>query len=76
MLCEKEELIIERDAYKTKTERLNTELNFILNGDERRLMDVDSLVGENRYLKERLQHAQEENGIAKAALSKYKVSCN
>uniref|UniRef100_A0A915L150 Coiled-coil domain-containing protein n=1 Tax=Romanomermis culicivorax TaxID=13658 RepID=A0A915L150_ROMCU len=72
LLCEKEELIVERDAYKTKTERQNAELNLILNGDERRLMDIDSLLGENRYLKERLQNAQEENGMTKAALSKYK----
>lgn len=74
LLCEKEELIVERDAYKSKTERLNNELNFILNGDENRITDVDQLVAENRYLKERLTNAQEENGLAKATLSKYKVS--
>lgn len=75
MLCEKEELVIERDAFKNKAERLNKELNYILNGDDRRVVaDVDQLVAENRFLKEQLQHAREENGLRKAELSKYK-SC-
>jgi len=74
LLCEKEELVIERDAYKMKTDRLNNELNYILNGDENRVIDLDQLIAENRYLKERLKNAQEETGMTKAALSKYKVN--
>ena len=48
MLDEKEELETARDAYRTKNERLNTELNYILGGDERRIVDVDALNMENR----------------------------
>jgi hypothetical protein len=49
VLDEKEELITERDAYKCKVHRLNHELNAVLKGDSKRLIDIDSLVMENRY---------------------------
>ena len=47
MLDEKEELVTERDVYRNKYERLNTELNYVLKGDERRIVDVDALIMEN-----------------------------
>ncbi|KDR08927.1 hypothetical protein L798_00581, partial [Zootermopsis nevadensis] len=72
VLDEKEELVTERDAYKCKVHRLNHELNALLKGDSKKLVDVDSLVMENRYLKERLQQAEEEKDMSNQALSKYK----
>lgn len=48
MLDEKEELVTERDAYRTKFERMNTELNYILGGDEKRIVDIDGLIMENK----------------------------
>lgn len=48
MLDEKEELVTERDAYRSKYERLNTELNYILGGDEKRIVDIDALSMENK----------------------------
>jgi hypothetical protein len=49
VLDEKEELVTERDAYKCKVHRLNHELNTLLKGDSKKLVDVDALVMENRY---------------------------
>jgi hypothetical protein len=49
VLDEKEELVTERDAYKCKVHRLNHELNILLKGDSKRLIDIDALVMENRY---------------------------
>jgi hypothetical protein len=46
---EKEELVNERDVYRLKYDRLNKELNYILKGDERRVLDVDALIMENRF---------------------------
>lgn len=48
VLDEKEELVTERDVYKTKYARLNQELNYILKGDEKRVVDIDALVMENK----------------------------
>lgn len=48
ILDEKEELVTERDVYRNKYDRLNKELNYILKGDEKRVLDIDNLVMENR----------------------------
>ena len=48
VLDEKEDLETERDAYRTKHERLNTELNYILGGDDKRIVDIDALNMENK----------------------------
>lgn len=72
VLDEKEEQETERDAYKTKYERLNTELNFILKGDENRILDIDALVMENKFLQDRLKQMEEEKSLAMATASKYK----
>lgn len=74
VLDEKQEQETERDAYKTKYERLNQELNYILKGDERRVVDLDALIMENKYLQERLKQMEEEKSIAMATVSKYKFN--
>ena len=38
----------ERDVYKNKYDRLNSELNLILKGDEKRIVDIDALSMENK----------------------------
>jgi len=48
VLDEKEEHVTERDVYKTKYERLNQELNYILKGDENRVVDIDAIIMENK----------------------------
>lgn len=50
VLDEKEELITERDAYKCKIHRLNHEFNMILKGENHSVIDLDSLIMENRYV--------------------------
>lgn len=51
VLDEKEELVTERDVYKNKYERLNQELNYILKGDENRIVDIDALSMENKSVR-------------------------
>lgn len=68
----KEELETERDTYKTKYIRLNKEVNFIMRGDEKHVLDIDALIMENRFLQQRVKHLQEENTASQAALKKYK----
>ncbi|XP_033226141.1 coiled-coil domain-containing protein 149 [Belonocnema kinseyi] len=70
VLDEKHELEIERDAFKCKAHRLNHELSKALSASKP--VDVDSLINENRYLQERLQHLLEEKELARQSLSKYK----
>ena len=48
VLDEKQDLVTERDAYRHKHARLNVELNYILKGDERRVVDIDALITENK----------------------------
>ncbi|GAB6033098.1 hypothetical protein CHUAL_012711 [Chamberlinius hualienensis] len=72
VLDEKEELITERDSHKNKVDRLNLELNFALKGDEKRIIDVDAILMENRYLQERLKQTQEEKSLYLQTLSKYR----
>ncbi|CAI5455515.1 unnamed protein product [Caenorhabditis angaria] len=70
----KEELLIERDELQQKVSRLSNELSYLLNGDSRRIAeDIDTLVAENRFLKARLNTAQEESESIKSTLEKYKT---
>ncbi|XP_040342744.1 coiled-coil domain-containing protein 149 isoform X3 [Herpailurus yagouaroundi] len=62
----------ERSSYQDKVERLNQELNRILGGHENRLIDVDALCMENRYLQERLKQLHEEVNLLKSNIAKYK----
>ncbi|XP_051866307.1 coiled-coil domain-containing protein 149-like isoform X2 [Pristis pectinata] len=62
----------ERFFYQEKSDRLNQEINHILGGHENRIIDVDALCMENRYLHEHLKQIQEEVSILKNNISKYK----
>ncbi|CAM5141636.1 unnamed protein product [Natator depressus] len=62
----------ERCSYQDKADRLNQELNHILGGHENRIIDVDALCMENRYLQERLKQLQEEVNLLKSNIAKYK----
>ena len=46
VLDEKEELVTERDAYKTKVHRLNHELSVIMKAGPQ--IDIDALIMENK----------------------------
>ncbi|XP_063740751.1 coiled-coil domain-containing protein 149-like isoform X2 [Eleginops maclovinus] len=62
----------ERDVFQQKAHRLNAEINHILGNDEIRILDVDALCMENRYLHERFCQLQEEIHMLKSNLVKYK----
>ncbi|XP_030047104.1 coiled-coil domain-containing protein 149 isoform X2 [Microcaecilia unicolor] len=62
----------ERSFYHDKADRLNQEINHILGGHEKRIIDVDALCMENRYLQERLKQLQEEISLLKSNIVKYK----
>nr|XP_015200764.1 PREDICTED: coiled-coil domain-containing protein 149 isoform X1 [Lepisosteus oculatus] len=62
----------ERTFYQEKVNRLNLELNHILGGHENRIIDVDALCMENRYLHERFKQLQEEVNLLKTNVMKYK----
>ncbi|KAJ8026370.1 hypothetical protein HOLleu_34192 [Holothuria leucospilota] len=69
---ELQEHVTERDFFRRKADHLNEELNYVLGGNEKRIVDIDALITENKYLKERLTQAQEEKSHAQATVSKYK----
>ncbi|XP_023078816.1 coiled-coil domain-containing protein 149 isoform X2 [Piliocolobus tephrosceles] len=71
---EREDLVqqLERAKEQDKVERLNQELNHILSGHENRIIDVDALCMENRYLQERLKQLHEEVNLLKSNIAKYK----
>ncbi|KAM4807644.1 coiled-coil domain-containing protein 149 [Rhinophrynus dorsalis] len=62
----------ERSFFQDKAGRLNQELNHVLGGHEKRIIDIDALCMENRYLQERLKQLQEEVNLQKSNLIKYK----
>lgn len=62
----------ERDVFQQKAYRLNVEMNHIVGNDEIRILDIDALCMENRYLHERLGQIQEEVNLLKTNLVKYK----
>uniref|UniRef100_A0A8C2HV93 Coiled-coil domain containing 149a n=1 Tax=Cyprinus carpio TaxID=7962 RepID=A0A8C2HV93_CYPCA len=64
----------ERNVFKEKAERLNLELNHILGGQEKRIIDVDALCMENKYLQERFKQVQEEVSLLKSNIQKYKTA--
>ncbi|XP_011558719.3 coiled-coil domain-containing protein 149 [Plutella xylostella] len=81
-LDEKEELITDRDYYKSKVQRLNHQISAVSNkskgqGDEAAepapVVDVDGLLTENKYLHERITQMQVEKEILKRTLTKYKA---
>ncbi|KAM3864829.1 uncharacterized protein ACN63O_010524 [Diretmus argenteus] len=62
----------ERNVFQEKAHRLNVEMNHVLGNDEIRLLDIDALCMENRYLHERFSQLQEEVNMLKTNLMKYK----
>ncbi|KAM9770208.1 coiled-coil domain-containing protein 149-like isoform 1-T1 [Menidia menidia] len=62
----------ERDVFQQKAHRLNTEMNHIVGNGEIRILDIDALCMENRYLHQRLSQLQEEVNLLKTNLLKYK----
>ncbi|XP_068444824.1 coiled-coil domain-containing protein 149-like isoform X2 [Clinocottus analis] len=62
----------ERDVFQQKAHRLNVEMNQILGNDEIRILDIDALCMENRYLHERFCQLQDEINLLKKNLVKYK----
>lgn len=50
LVCQKEELEIERDSFKTKYSKLNQELNKMLNANGKQIIDIESVLSENRYV--------------------------
>ncbi|XP_026158327.1 coiled-coil domain-containing protein 149 isoform X2 [Mastacembelus armatus] len=62
----------ERDVFQQKAHRLNVEMNHIVGNDEIRILDIDALCMENKYLHERLSQLQEEVNLLKTNLVKYK----
>lgn len=62
----------ERNVYQEKAQRLNVEINHILGSHENRILDIDALCMENRYLHERLMQLQEEVSLLKSNVMKYK----
>uniref|UniRef100_A0A1B6GJD2 Coiled-coil domain-containing protein 149 n=1 Tax=Cuerna arida TaxID=1464854 RepID=A0A1B6GJD2_9HEMI len=72
VLDEKQELITERESYLCKLARLNHQLNVLLKSDTSRLIDIDAIVMDNKYLQEQIQQLQAEKELAHQALLKYK----
>lgn len=79
---EREELVRELDASSHKIHRLNYILNTILSNSStsdiqaKRIVDLDSIITENRYLQERLKQTEEEKNLIRSNASKYKLeSC-
>ncbi|KRX99888.1 Coiled-coil domain-containing protein [Trichinella pseudospiralis] len=73
VLCEKEELTIERDGYQSKFNKVNQELYALLNGSGNNIPDVEDLLSENRFLKQQVESLKEENLTSQTILSKYKA---
>ncbi|XP_026555546.1 coiled-coil domain-containing protein 149 [Pseudonaja textilis] len=71
-LDELQDMREERSFYQEKSEKLNQELNHVLGGHVDRIIDIDALCMENRYLHERLKQVQEEVNILKSNIVKYK----
>ncbi|CAF1060551.1 unnamed protein product [Rotaria sordida] len=72
IVCQKEELEIERDSFKTKYSKLNQELNKILNGNEKHIVDIELVLSENRFLKEKINELIQEKNLLATNAAKYK----
>ncbi|EDW80680.1 uncharacterized protein Dwil_GK11438 [Drosophila willistoni] len=75
IIDEKEELITERDAYKCKAHRLNHELFVALKAKKMhpKLLDIDGVLLENKYLHERVKIQESELELSKQSINKYKT---
>ncbi|CAF1669126.1 unnamed protein product, partial [Didymodactylos carnosus] len=52
--------------------KLNQELNKMLHGDEKRVVDIESVISENRYLKENIKELIQAKNQAVTNATKYK----
>ncbi|XP_046850340.1 coiled-coil domain-containing protein 149-like isoform X2 [Xenia sp. Carnegie-2017] len=68
---ENSDILSEKEHYKEKYERLNMQLNYILGADDKRLFDIDALVLDNGYLKEKLALLEDERNLEKETIKKY-----
>lgn len=77
LLDEKEDVVMERDAYKCKAHRLNHELSVMLKGDQsqQKIVDVDGLILENKYQQEKITNLENELELSRQSATKYKVGC-
>ncbi|XP_034471378.1 coiled-coil domain-containing protein 149-like isoform X1 [Hippoglossus hippoglossus] len=64
----------ERSVFREKADRINVELNHILGNHEARIIDVDALCMENKYLHDRFSQLQEEVNLLKSNIMKYKTA--
>ena len=84
-LDEKEDLIKSRNNFIEKCERLNENLHSLMKSDERpidktnsskqakdKFLDIDSILSENSYLKEKLKCLEEDKRFSQEMLTKYK----
>ncbi|VVC34858.1 Coiled-coil domain-containing protein 149-A [Cinara cedri] len=72
LLDDKQELITEREGFRNKIRRLNYELAASLNANiNQRVLDIDSILLENKYLNERLQLEVAEKEMIKKTNSLY-----
>nr|XP_026691162.1 coiled-coil domain-containing protein 149 isoform X2 [Ciona intestinalis] len=62
----------EAEMYRLKGERLNKELSHVLSGDKSRIVDIDALCMENKYLQERISQCQKEKNTLHTQVNKYK----
>ncbi|UJR09216.1 hypothetical protein I4U23_013464 [Adineta vaga] len=68
LVCQKEELEIERDSFKNKSNKLNK----MFSGNENSLVDIELILSENQYFKEKLNEITREKDLAIANATKYK----
>uniref|UniRef100_A0A2S2QHD8 Coiled-coil domain-containing protein n=1 Tax=Sipha flava TaxID=143950 RepID=A0A2S2QHD8_9HEMI len=74
LLDDKQELITERDGFRNKIRRLNYELAASLKANKNQsILDIDSILFENKYLNERLQLEIAEKEMIKKTNSIYQV---
>ncbi|XP_072232695.1 coiled-coil domain-containing protein 149-A isoform X2 [Leuresthes tenuis] len=71
---ELQDMKAERNVFREKADRLNLEINHILGNNETRIIDVDALCMENRYLHDRFSQLQEEVNLLKSNIMKYKTA--
>uniref|UniRef100_H3D498 Coiled-coil domain containing 149b n=1 Tax=Tetraodon nigroviridis TaxID=99883 RepID=H3D498_TETNG len=69
---ELQDVCAERDVFQQKAHRLNVEMNHLVGNEDTRVLDVDALCMENRYLHQQFNRLQEEVILLKSNIVKYK----